>query len=317
MASDKEKPAFFDFLGMRCGKSPDPSVVPVEWEKERENRGSEVGGAAGGYGLVLQCSDPASGRKRSRSSAYVGMNSDQMLPAVSNSLESQRPVKILGKDLVMEPPKRSQDAKETTFSMRPPRPTSLMLHPPIGVRTDSLMLRDSTAGSTIISKAVADEGSRTHIKDCESLKLANPDMGIGGRNSSMTLPCSHSPKASPLAIEPGLSIPSCHKLSSDCRQMTIFYDGLAHVFDDVHPNKADVILALAGSKGGSWSTTYSPCPGVPSQVAYTKAVGQATEIRKDLGLSIQRNSGGHHSGLVDTTPAIPAVEPSIQGKKDA
>ena len=71
----------------------------------------------------------------------------------------------------------------------------------------SYVCRDSTAGSTIISKAVADEGSRTRIKDCESLKLANPDMGIGGRNSSMTLQCSHSPKASPLAIEPGLSIP--------------------------------------------------------------------------------------------------------------
>lgn len=52
-----------------------------------------------------------------------------------------------------------------------------------------------------------------------------------------------------------------------------------------------MILALAGSKGGSWSTNYSPSSGVPSQVGYTKAVGQATEIRKDLGLSIQKNSG--------------------------
>lgn len=63
--------------------------------------------------------------------------------------------------------------------------------------------------------------------------------------------------------------------------MTIFYGGQAHVFDDVHPNKvillslclntfifklymnanvslqADVIMALAGSSGGSWSTDLS------------------------------------------------------------
>ncbi|XP_039117331.1 uncharacterized protein LOC120253112 isoform X2 [Dioscorea cayenensis subsp. rotundata] len=247
----------------------------------------------------------------------MGMNSDQILPAVSNSLDSPRLVKILGKDFVMGSPKRSHDVKETTFSMRPPRPTSLIPHPSIGVGTNSLTLRDATTGPTIISKVVADEGSRTRIKDCESLKLASPDLGVGGRDSNIALPCSHSPKPSPLVIEPGLSKPSCHKLSSVCRQMTIFYDGLAHVFDDVHPHKADVILALAGSKGGSWSTNYSPSSGVPSHVGYTKAVGQATEIRKDLGLSIQKNSGGHHSGLVDTTPAIPAVEPSIQGEKDA
>jgi len=42
--------------------------------------------------------------------------------------------------------------------------------------------------------------------------------------------------------------------------LTIFYAGQAHVFDDIHPNKADAILALAGSNGRSWSTTYSPRP---------------------------------------------------------
>jgi hypothetical protein len=42
--------------------------------------------------------------------------------------------------------------------------------------------------------------------------------------------------------------------------MTIFYGGQAHVFDDVHPNKADVIMALAGSSGGSWSTGLSHKP---------------------------------------------------------
>lgn len=70
-------------------------------------------------------------------------------------------------------------------------------------------------------------------------------------------------------------------MTSSTKQMTIFYGGQAHVFDDVHPNKvillslclntfifklymnanvslqADVIMALAGSSGGSWSTDLS------------------------------------------------------------
>lgn len=143
----------------------------------------------------------------------------------------------------MGSPKRSHDVKETTFSMRPPRPTSLIPHPSIGVGTNSLTLRwersvitnprqivnyyscltvnsnhvdnpppsyvcrDATTGPTIISKVVADEGSRTRIKDCESLKLASPDLGVGGRDSNIALPCNHSPKPSPLVIEPGLSKP--------------------------------------------------------------------------------------------------------------
>ncbi|KAL9993685.1 putative TIFY/JAZ family protein [Helianthus debilis subsp. tardiflorus] len=30
------------------------------------------------------------------------------------------------------------------------------------------------------------------------------------------------------------------------------------MFDDFHPNKADVIITLAGSNGGSWSTSFLP-----------------------------------------------------------
>ncbi|KAM0065208.1 putative TIFY/JAZ family protein [Helianthus debilis subsp. tardiflorus] len=30
------------------------------------------------------------------------------------------------------------------------------------------------------------------------------------------------------------------------------------MFDDFHPNKADVNITLAGSNGGSWSTSFLP-----------------------------------------------------------
>ena len=35
---------------------------------------------------------------------------------------------------------------------------------------------------------------------------------------------------------------SQHGLTSACRQMTIFYGGQAHVFDDVHPHKVWPLL---------------------------------------------------------------------------
>lgn len=35
---------------------------------------------------------------------------------------------------------------------------------------------------------------------------------------------------------------SQHALTSASRQMTVFYAGQAHVFDDVHPNKVSIVV---------------------------------------------------------------------------
>lgn len=50
---------------------------------------------------------------------------------------------------------------------------------------------------------------------------------------------------------------SRHGSSSACRQMTIFYGGQAHVFDDVHPNK--VCFLSPGLLGSEGTLTYCNC----------------------------------------------------------
>jgi len=65
-------------------------------------------------------------------------------------------------------------------------------------------------------------------------------------------------------------LPSGHQVASPTsRQLTIFYGGQAHVYDDIPPEKAQAIMALAGSNGRSWCTTYSPRPtaSVPDSTA--------------------------------------------------
>ncbi|KAI3792012.1 hypothetical protein L2E82_05881 [Cichorium intybus] len=109
--------------------------------------------------------------------------------------------------------------------------------------------KDANVGPSLISQSAADEGSRTGIKGSGILSSGNGGGGSGG--GGVAEPGGSKQKSLIGNIEPG---------STPSRQMTIFYGGQAHVFDDVHPNKADVIMALAGSNGGSWSTTFSSNP---------------------------------------------------------
>ncbi|KAI7749051.1 hypothetical protein M8C21_030094 [Ambrosia artemisiifolia] len=110
--------------------------------------------------------------------------------------------------------------------------------------TNSNRFKDSNAGSPLMSQSAADEGSRTGIKGSGILSsVAEPSKlkSVIGNT------------------EPGSSTPQPHQGSASVsRQMTIFNVGQAHVFDDVHPNKAEVIMTLAGSNGGSWSTSFLP-----------------------------------------------------------
>ncbi|KAI4379763.1 hypothetical protein MLD38_006017 [Melastoma candidum] len=120
--------------------------------------------------------------------------------------------------------------------------------------------RDVQIGaSPITAQAAADEGSRTGIKGPSI--LSSIKSGVGPEKSSQGLgPSANRALIGSLAEPESSNIPSQNGMRSESRQMTIFYGGQAHVFDDVHPNKAEVIMALAGSNGGSWSTIYSPKP---------------------------------------------------------
>ncbi|KAM7274636.1 hypothetical protein ACFE04_016502 [Oxalis oulophora] len=225
------------------------------------------------------------GTKRSNSDCTFS----QMGP---DPLENLHYLKMLRSGTVGDRPKRPHD-DDVLLNVRPT--SSLVIHPPGGNRIDPNAnkweraitmnnaqamhhypprggqftpfvhqvphnrFRDTNAGPSIISQSAADEGSRTGMKGPGILSSLAGSSGVAEKNVTGLLPSSGKPRPGMTNNEPESSTPPSRQGSTSMsRQMTIFYGGQAHVFDDVHPNKADVIMALAGSNGGSWSTTFSP-----------------------------------------------------------
>ncbi|KAJ8465544.1 hypothetical protein OPV22_028096 [Ensete ventricosum] len=222
------------------------------------------------------------GRKRSHPESVYSGFIDRAFPLSSVSLESPCLIKMFGKEIVSERPDKARDDEIMLSMHRPPRPTSLVLHPPLSSRPDlsskleqslsrspgqllhascfskatissSYMNKDASAVATVISQSSIDEGSRTNIKASGVASISNPVSVVCEKKSTEFLP---RPKASHATESETSNAVRRSTAASPGRQMTIFYSGQAHVFDNVHPNKADVILALAGSNGISWSTTY-------------------------------------------------------------
>ncbi|RAL52946.1 hypothetical protein DM860_007714 [Cuscuta australis] len=156
----------------------------------------------------------------------------------------------------------------TTSKWVPVNPVPALQYPshaaqvaPFGYQTPpNRFSRDTNAvaGPSLISQTAADEGSRTGIKGSGVLRMS--DRALSG--VPLTVPKQNFGIQS---SDPAESSNPRHGVGSTGRQMTIFYNGQAHVFDDVHPSKADLIMALAGSNGGSWSTTYSPKSTPPNE----------------------------------------------------
>ncbi|KAL5729443.1 hypothetical protein ACHQM5_002393 [Ranunculus cassubicifolius] len=144
--------------------------------------------------------------------------------------------------------------------------------------------RDAGAGPSIISPPAADEGSRTGMKGSgilSAIKASN----VAERNTPEVLISSHRLKSGPVSADPDSSAPPRQTGSSSAsRQMTIFYAGQAHVFDEVHPNKADMIMALAGSNGGSWSTSFAAKSSVNPSPNQTTSIPSRENLR-----ALQRN----------------------------
>ncbi|KAK4770016.1 hypothetical protein SAY87_030548 [Trapa incisa] len=232
-------------------------------------------------------------------SAFMGSARDGVAQGGLESHENLHLLKMLGNGLGGERRRRFGN-DEASISVHPSRQTStsFVLHPGVNSRNDpgglkwdysiptSLgpniqfptrgaqfsspfahhmqpnRLREIHASTPTISHSAADEGSRTGMKGPGILSSIH---GAGtGSEKNLPVGPQSSEKAKPSTIntDPESSNPSSrHGMASVSRQMTIFYGGQAHVFDDVHPNKADIIMALAGSNGGSWSTTFSPKSG--------------------------------------------------------
>ncbi|KAJ8478290.1 hypothetical protein OPV22_022017 [Ensete ventricosum] len=281
MGGDESSPVFHDFLGISYGGGSSPAA---RWAKGTGIRtllgeasasaSASVGVSSSGHRLISGSVDlgsemqgvsnsevsqhdgaeiapsglevgNTSGRKRNHlDSSYMGTMKDVVLPMGSGSLESSYATKMLGKEVINEQLGRANDV-EMMSSMQPPiRPTKQIVHQTsnYGMYLDNIpsyACKYFPSGGAIISQSAADEGSRTGIR-------GSGVMNVLGHNRSSQATDSKS-----------YHVPRNRATACISRQMTIFYAGQAHVFDDVHPNKADVIMALAGSSGGSWSTTYS------------------------------------------------------------
>ncbi|KAI6681481.1 hypothetical protein NL676_035362 [Syzygium grande] len=214
------------------------------------------------------------GSKRSTSdSAFVGSTREAMTQRGPDSNENLHLMKILRNGAGGERPRRSNE-EEVFLGVQPLRQSSgsLILHPvqfaprggqyvPFVHNVPPNRFREVHPSPPVLSQPAADEGSRTGIKGPGILSSMNAGTS-SEKNLSAMPPSGNRAKTATLITEPeSFNPPSRPGLTSESRQMTIFYCGQAHVFDDVHPNKADVIMALAGSNGGSWSTMYSPKSG--------------------------------------------------------
>ncbi|WOK99149.1 protein TIFY 8-like isoform X1 [Canna indica] len=261
-----------------------------------------------------------SGRKRSSSeSVYSGLM-DRGFPVQPNSLESARMIKMFGKEVISEHWGKSHVDDDVMLSMpRPPKVTSRMSsHPPLSNQYDSpisnpelsfstmhpprfsqagsyfdmipsssYMCKDTSAVATSVSQSVTDEGSRTSIKT-GATSIGNPVAMACERYSIGFLPVSKATQA--LKSEPS-NVVRQSTTASVGRQMTIFYSGQAHVFDNVHPNKADVIMALAGSNSGSWSTTYSP-------ISRERAIANKAKMRTQEEMQMDKSPLSLHEDIV-------------------
>ncbi|CAL9201313.1 unnamed protein product [Musa hybrid cultivar] len=346
-----QNPFFLDFLGMgmSCGgqtpapdsrsmaghAEPDAASPSASWQTlgvssagqhgivsatsllGSERRGMRSSEVFHFHGRKNAISDPEGGntlpgRKRSHpESVYSGLI-DRAFPLSSGSAESPCLIKMFGKEIVSERPDKARDDEIMLSMHRPPRPTSLVLHPPLSSRPDSLsskleqslsrspgrllhascfskatisssyVNKDASAVATVISQSSIDDGSRTNIKASGVASISNPVSMVCEKISTEFLP---RPKASHATESETSNAERRSKAASPGRQMTIFYSGQAHVFDSVHPNKADVILALAGSNGVSWSTTYHSRSSDQSIVNEAKTLEEART--SNLPISVQ------------------------------
>ncbi|KAF8393304.1 hypothetical protein HHK36_021545 [Tetracentron sinense] len=167
-----------------------------------------------------------------------GLSRDKMPQMVPDSLENSH----LMKQPIGSRPDSFVSKWERSMPMNAGHtvqyPSSLGQFAPFLDNVSSKRYSDANAGPSIISQVAADEGSRTGIKGSGLLSSINASSGSPERNKSRVLPNSSRPKSGTHISDPeSTNPPSQHALTSASRQMTVFYAGQAHVFDDVHPNK--------------------------------------------------------------------------------
>lgn len=162
--------------------------------------------------------------------------------------------------------------------------------------TSANMSRENTVVPAVVPQIPADEGSRTGLKGSSLANLMNnsPSATASRNTSGQSLSAGSSKFLSGNGVQES-SIPSSPQgVASASRQLTIFYAGQAHVFDDIHPSKADAILTLAGSNGRSWSTTYSPRP---------RSTLQSLATEGNI-LSVEREKVGNRMTTINSSSGV-------------
>ncbi|CAN6456268.1 unnamed protein product [Victoria cruziana] len=216
-------------------------------------------------------------------------------------LSMQPPKTVSGGSSLSQPPANVRDFVATNLDRIVPANAvpAAKFHPHVNQYTQygafadkisSSVYGDSSAGPSLVTQPAADEGSRTGKKGSGIANIVASASGAADRVPTGTAPGCSRQIPGPQTTELEYVSPSSHKvLSSVNRQMTIFYAGQAHVFDDVHPKKADAIMALAGSNGRSWSTTYSSKSSRPASLSEACRMGSDSETsgRKTLSHDLQ------------------------------
>ncbi|EOA16887.1 hypothetical protein CARUB_v10005111mg [Capsella rubella] len=262
LQQEQDKLLFHDFLGSKTPALPSPSMadhrLPPDYKAAKPAMTPSMASAssAGGRGGLSSTSDlverHSGGGNHLDGIQLFGPRSEVSGSIMSNRFSGNKRSTSDSHFSTQEHPETLHWSKllrngPGSFSMnvnplanQPPRgggQISHLLH-----QLSSSRFKDENVGPSAIAQTAADEGSRTGMKG-------------PGILSSFTMP-------NPTKLEsfPPSSTGIRKDVKSSTKQMTIFYGGQAHVFDDVLPNKADVIMALAGSSGGSWSTGLSHKP---------------------------------------------------------
>ncbi|KAK4277124.1 hypothetical protein QN277_015171 [Acacia crassicarpa] len=265
------KSVFHDFMGMKPTDSPLVAAPKTTEARPSPSSASVSVGASSGVarGPLSTISDIASERQLGNHLEGVPFycpRSDLSGTEISNRIlgnkrsNSDSSFMSSSRDAFRMVPDSIQNLH--LLKSRKPTSASLTYQPSTGTKTDFNKWERSVlmnTGSSMQHPPHGDEGSRTGIKGPGILSSVNTTSAA--YEKSLSALGGSRPKPLTSIIDPESSMPPSQQgLASSSCQMTIFYGGQAHVFDNVHPNKAEIIMALAGSNGGCWSTTYSPKP---------------------------------------------------------
>ncbi|KAJ7516752.1 hypothetical protein O6H91_22G069300 [Diphasiastrum complanatum] len=189
--------------------------------------------------------------------------------------------------------------------VEPSRPVVLNSALPLGGRLNHVgaasgekaSSKENIGGFSSLPPPPADEGSRTGLQGTGIAHLLNaaPSKSVAENPSAQAAAPSQS-KAPSRNAGSDSAVPSLHQIAAPAtRQLTIFYGGQAHVFDDVSPDKADAIMLLAGSNGRSWSTTYAHRPSASNHSAASEGLELERQKEKPASCGTSMNKSGSHA----------------------